>query len=212
MPVVVPGVCRFAVNQRYGPQEVINILDMQIDTTGTIDSREEGIFNVAGDIINNWMDHISAQGVQGLVVENVSWVDLDSEDGSVGSRNSTSAWTLPDTEGYVGNGFPGNVAVLVTKQVRGTRTSRNGRMYLAGADEAQTTAAAPSTLTASAITSYNAALALFLSGINDAEGLDDITRQLVVVSGAETASPTYNPVENLTVQATLATQRRRLRD
>lgn len=218
MVLIAPGIARYTVNGTYAGAAVANIIDMQIDTTGGTTTRAEGLDDVCGDILNNWTDHIIPLVADDYVATSVSYVDLDSSGGATGERSSTSAETWPASSTNTGAPFPANVSVLVTKQIVGSRGRRNGRMYIVGATEALTDLAAPNTIPGGSITTWNTALASFLSGINDAVGgALDVQRKMVVVHTQRptpTSEPVYNgysDVESLTLQATLATQRRRLR-
>lgn len=211
MALVVNSVCRFTVNGTYDGEQVANIIDMQIDTTGGLASRDEGIYAVAGDIINNWDDHVVATSVPEYVFTSVSWVDLNSLDGATGERTSTSDTTLPSAGRDPGNGMPGNVAARVIKRQDGGRRARNGRMYLVGVSESHTSAGEPNRLGTEFVALRQDAMDSFLDGINDREGPNtDITAKMVVVHAAEGAVPSYTDVDALVVEAQLRTQRRRL--
>lgn len=215
-PLIAPGICRYAVNQTYAGRNVVNIIDMRVDTTGSIETRADAVYGVAGDILNNWDDHLRPGQVAQLILESVSWVDLDDVDGSTGLRSSTSDKTWPAAGEDAANGLPGSVAGLIVKTAPGGgRSTRNGRMYFAGIAEAATTLLAPNTIDGTSVTGRNASLADFLEGINDTVDPSDVQKQMVVVHTRKVGSVvTYegsSDVTSLLLQPTLATQRRRLR-
>lgn len=225
MVLVAPGICRFTVNATMAGRNVANILDMQIDTTGTPGDRPDAIDAVAGDILNNWSDHIIISLVDDYVAQSVSWLDLDEANGPTGSRSTTSETTWPEAGPSVSAPLPSNVSVLVKKQIVGARGRRNGRMYLTGFSEGLTPEGDGNTVDPATRAALDTRLASFLSGINDAEGpFIAVQRQLVVVHtsvatdgsgnpvpGADPVYEGYSPVQTLTCDTRLATQRRRLR-
>lgn len=215
MAIIAPGVCRFTVHGTFtGGNEVDNVLDMRIDTTGSTESREESIFNQAGIIINQWVADILPELMSSYSFDSVSWVDLNSSSGSVGSRTSSGAISLPDPGGRAGASMSSNVAQLASKNIVGRRGRRNGRIFFTAPAEADTSG---NFLSAGRVTAWNAALDDFLGNINqDATGIFDFTSALVVVHTTSTSGePVFtatSDVESLTMEPLLATQRRRLRD
>jgi len=209
-PLVVPGVCRFSVHQSLGGQAVVNIVDMQVDTTGSEVGRADALFEVAGDILNNWDDHLLSLAVNELVAEEVRWLDLDSLTGPTGSRSSTDANVWPKEGGDItASVMPGMVAMRVDKRTTGGRGTKQGRMYLAGLNEVQTASGVALSWEPATVSGYNAALASFLSGINDQDigGVPlAVQRQMVVVHGS---TSTYSDVESLQVNPLISTQVRR---
>lgn len=218
MALIAPGICRFTINATFAGRNVANVLDMQVDTTGGTTPRSEAVSDIAGDILNNWSDHVIPRLVDDYVAQDVSWVDLDSAGGTTGSRSVTSTTTWPEAGPSVSAPLPGNVSVLVKKQVTGARGKRSGRMYLVGFSEGTTADTSANTIDSATRTTLDSYWALFLAGINDAEGPTlDVQRQLVVLHtripsvGADPEYNGYSAVSSLTTDETLATQRRRLR-
>lgn len=209
-PIVVPGVARFSVIQSIGGQPVVNIIDMQVDTTGSPVSRSEALDIVAGDILNNWDDHILQAQRADISAQEVRYLDLNSLNGPTGSRSSTSANTWPKAGAdSAGASMPAVVAMRVDKRTAGGRGTKQGRMYLAGIHEQGTDNGVTQTWNSSWITSFNAALASFLEGINDQDfgGVStDIQRQMVVV---HSTTQTYSEVLSLSVNPAVSTQVRR---
>lgn len=213
-PLVVPDVCRFTVNQTFEGQPVANIIDMQIDTTGSSTTRTDAIFNIAGDILNNWTDHVLQFQSNNLTAVDVSWVDLNTLTGSTGARSTTSDNSWPQAGPGAQSAFPGMVALRVDKQVVGNRQARNGRMYLCGMSEDLTADSPANEWAPSTISSYQAEINEFLDGINDQDigGIPiDIQRQLVVVHTVNGVGTGYSEVSNLLVRSRVASQVRRTR-
>lgn len=226
MPFVVPGVCRYTINGTINDRTSANILDMQIDTTGTVVTRTEAVLEVAKDILNAWHGNVLAGLSAGAVATSVTWVDLDEADGSTGEITSTSSNNWPSGGPAGGETLPGATSVLVRKLTTSGRGQRSGRLYLAGMNEG---AIQGQFLTAGAFAGLQTQFDNFANAIND-QGIFDIQRQLVVVHVLTREAPTpesapgrgdghlgapltgnYTAVENLAVEQRLATQRRRLR-
>lgn len=212
-PIVAPGICRYTINQTYGAQQVANILDMQIDTTGGFEARSDAIRLVGEDILKNWDEHILQWQVPALVAQNVSWVDLDSLDGDTGSTtDNTDDQTLWPKAGYnVTAGLPGNVSMLVKKISGGGRRARNGKWFICGVPEVITTDS-PNTITSTEVPLIQALFDDFADGITDNSGPIEVQRQPVVLHTVNGVFTSYDDVDRFEVQSLLATQRRRLRD
>lgn len=218
MPYVVEGVCRFSINGRWSTngRPTASIVDMQIDTTGSLLSREEAIVDQAEIILGEWDDEIRPSLVDDLIWESVSWVDLDNDEGSTGSVTSGSGNTWPAGGGITGEPLAVNTAALVTKQIVASRGRRPGRLFLPGGNEAWSSNG--TTLAGGTITALNTQMAAFLGDINQSEpDPTDFQSAMVVThvltrdsSGAPLTGD-FRPVLGLSVGATLASQRRRLR-
>lgn len=209
-PIVVPGVTRFAVNQQIGGQDVVNIVDMQVDTTGSQLDRGTANLRVAEDILDNWDDHILGNLVAELSGQNVSWLDLNSLDGNVGVTTVGKTTTWPKAGGVAGFPvMPAMIALRVNKATSGGRGTRQGRMYLAGASEDWTATGVSQSFTAAIVASWNGFLQLFLNGINDAGISAEPQRQMVVVHDTITAAPSFTEVTGLTADSRISTQVRR---
>lgn len=210
-PIVAPQVCRFTINGTYAGEEVANVIDMQVDTTGGPEDRPTACYLIAGDILNNWDDHIRPGLVAAYTAVSVSWVDLNSLDGSTGERTSTSDTTWPANGGDSGAPSVGAGSVRLNKLQDGGRRARNGRLYLPGYSEGWTTSGQPNFLTPAIVAGWNESASDFLEGINDAEGPNnDHTRKMVVVHTVGGTYIGYSDVTALVCQAEVATQRRRM--
>lgn len=208
--LVAPGCARFTVNAVYSGQPVANIIDMQVDTTGSPETREQALFDAAGDIINNWDDHVRALLCAPYVAQSVSWVDLNSLDGSTGERSTTSDTTWPAVGGSAAQAFPGSVALRIDKRQDGGRRARNGRMYLVGINEGGQGNGTNNTWDGGILTTFNTAMAAFLSGINDQLPGSDVQKQMVVIHTVDGAFVSYSDVTALQANPLVASQRRRL--
>lgn len=211
MAIIAPGICRYVVHGRYGGQEMLNIIDMQIDTTGEIVGRHDAISTVAGDIINNWSDHILEIVSSSYTVETLTWVDLDEADGETGIRTSTdgSSWPLPG--GQSADGFPGNTYLKVTKVLEGkNRQQRNGTLRLGAIPEGATSPGSPNVVNDPGYLSLvQPALDDFLDGIND-QGVFEFSRQMVVVHTVNDVFTSYSGVASLLSTNRLGTLSRRM--
>ncbi len=216
MAIIVPGVCRYTIHGTYGGREIANVLDYRIDTTGEITARADAIEDMAGVLINEWSDHVLSWVDNGYSATSVTWVDLDEADGTVGERTSTGQETWPQAGVDVGPAFPGNVAVLWRKVGAPQRGARSGRMYIVGCPEDYTDdSPSPNRLNATTLAGTQTNATSFLGNTNQSGG--GYESDLVVVTTTardEDGHPTAGVgrvVESLVVDATLATQRRRLR-
>lgn len=224
MPFVQEDICRFVVNQRLEGRQVVNILDMQIDTTGSTVSRGDAISDQADIILQEWHDSIRPMQIDDLELLSVSWVDLDQEDGTTGTTvDGSGAAVWPSTGTSAGLPLPGQVSVLIHKNVTATRNTRSGRMYIAGWSEGISDAANGNAVTAAELVTINTNMAAFLGDINQSTpGPDEFQSALVVVHTLSSVNPDpppdllveangYSIVSSLTADSTFATQRRRLR-
>jgi hypothetical protein len=139
------------------------------------------------------------------VLTNVRIQDIDSLSGQVVNLSSN----MPGTG--LGEPFPGNVAILVTKETIHDRTQRNGRWFQVGCYQTEDDATTPGTLTAGSISFYQTPFNNFLTRMQQAVAL--FSNVPVVLSRSATAPSGYTPhsITAMTVQSRLATIRRRLR-
>lgn len=220
MPLVVPGVCRYAVNGTVGTRTWSNIIDIDIDhdfgDPGA--DRATDVADMAKVVLEAWNDHIMPLQSNDLRLLNVSWTDLDTADGSTGETSvgiDTAAW--PTDGGSNIQSMPGCVAALVRKSIEGGRGRKNGRMYVCGVPDNATAVDFPNTMVAAVLALWEAGVDAFLARVNEHQAAPAYQPELVVVHVTERDAeghPTagdFRPVTALTVDPTLATQRRRLR-
>lgn len=210
MPLVVNTICRFSFIGTNLDRPFVNIMDMHLDTTGSGISREDWIYDCAGNAINSWVEHIAPIVSNNCQLQEVAWVDLNSQAGSTGRRVATSEHTLPVSGGVATQSGPGNISVLVTKQVVASRGRRNGRWYQAGLPEPTPTG---NELTGGALTNWSDAFDGFLAEMNETSPLEIGERDCAVVhtTGENPQTGTYSIIDQMVVAGRLATQRRRLR-
>jgi hypothetical protein len=211
MPALIaPGICRYTVNGLFNGRQVANIVDMQIDTTGSVVARDDAVDEVAGDILNNWSDEVLPNLTAQYIATSISWVDLDEADGSTGARTSTDGSTWPEPGGSSDASAQGNVAFRINKQGTARRGQRAGRMYLCGVGESANLNTNGNAVNPTVQTALTAAMQEFLSGIND--DLGDATRKMVVLHVVGGIYLGYSDVGGLACDSTFGSQRRRLRD
>lgn len=222
MALIVPNVCRFTVHSTYSGSNLANIIDMRISNLGIGQTREAAIANQAGDIVNAWSDNILPILVNDCVAQSVSWVDLNSIDGSTGETTTGGDETWPQGGATSSTpGLPAGTSALITKVAPGGgRSTRNGRLYLAGISEGATDDPNPSNLTAAAQAAVTAAFEQFSSDVSNSEIVEGYDSNMVVVHTRNVAPPGEDPdivwvstgdVTAMVCQSRLATQRRRLR-
>lgn len=211
MPIIAPGVVRYAIEGRQGGQEIVNIVDVNIsDVLGG--SRDEAIETVAGDLLNQWSDHILPLLSNVYSAEAVSWIDLDSADGGTGSVSSTDGSSWPEPGGSAGAPMPNNVTMRVRKVINGARGRRSGSMRLAGTLEAWTGDAGPNLWQTNVLATFATAFEALRDGINGSEGGGsvDYTANIVVVHTVDDAYVADSNVTSFQPLPQIGTQRRRM--
>lgn len=133
-------------------------------------------------------------------VDSADYADLSSLSGVSGSVTPTGG---TQAGGGSGTSQPSSVAVLLTWSALGTRSQRNGRSYMVGVPEDQTTS--DGLLVSGAITNWTGAIDNFLDDLQSAD------LGLVVLSKSGPSAGDVRTVTGGIVQPLLATQRRRLR-
>lgn len=223
-PFIVPTVCQYTVHGTYQGRNVANVLAYHIDTTGSTLDRPSACFQMGGILLNEWDDSILPLSNSSYSATSVSWIDLNSDDGTVGSRTVSGGHSWPKAGGSVNASMPGNVALLVRKNVSGQRGAKRGRMYLCGVDETATLNPDANHLMPNQIAPWQTKLDSFLGDTNQAnQGTASYSSQMVVIhitdwqpdkNGKPKALPLRGiglTVTSLSLDSLLATQRRRLR-
>jgi hypothetical protein len=226
MAYVVNGVCRYTINGSMNGRAVANVLDVFIDTTGTVTARPTAVQAFAGIVLDAWHNRILPTICAVYTAQSVTWVDLDSATGTVGSRASTPTHTWPFAGTNAIAAQAGNACALMHKNLSSTRGSRKGRMYLPGLAESYTDPAAPNVLTTSAISAYTTALNSFYNDVHLTAGgpfaydTHPVVSHVLTREPIDPAHPDRVPapltgvgitVTSFTIDPVLATQRRRLR-
>lgn len=208
MALIAPDICRYTIVGSLNGQDCMNVLDVRI-TDFALATREELIFEIAGDLLNQWDDHVLGVVANVYTAEQVRWVDLNSADGSTGARSSTDGNTWPANGRVEYPALPNNTYAKVIKVLEGKgRTERNGALRLGGIMEEQTLTPSPNTLTAAAREDINDAFENLKDGIN--EGVLGASVNLVVVHTVDDEYTGYSEIANFSCAATLGTIRRRM--
>lgn len=209
-PLIAPGVARFTVVGRLQGEDCMNIFDVDIDTGAPGSTRGEECFATAGDILNNWSDHLIPNLVAQYTAVEVRWVDLNSATGTTGSRSSTSDTTWPETGGYTGvNPASNNVYYKVRKNLSGgNRQSRRGVTRLGGVAENATQDGDGNRVKPAIVSDLNAAFEQFKDGINGSPGT--AIRNLCVVHTVNRQYVGKDDISTFQVLDTVGTIRRRM--
>lgn len=223
-PFIVPKVVQYTVHGTYGGNNVANVLAYEIDTTGSTMDRGTAVDAMGGILLNEWDDSILPLTNAAYSATSVSWIDLNAGDGIVGSRNTSGAHTWPKAGGSLNAAMPGNVAMLVRKNVSGKRGAKRGRMYLCGVDESSTVSPSTNRIAAVNVGQWQTKLNAFLGDTNQHDpGFTTYQSHMCVIhvltrqpdaAGHPNALPLTGEgitVTSLAVDDLLATQRRRLR-
>lgn len=214
-PIVAPGIARFSVEGYYEANPVVNVLDINIsDLAGGAD-REDACANVAGDLLNQWAEHVLPLLCDNYVCERVSWIDIDSLTGSTGERTSTDDNTWPQGGSSTAAALPGAVAARVNKNTIAVRGQRQGRMYICGIPEEATVANSPNTLTPEFIENLSDAMEEVRSGLEGDEiiagGIGAYTSSPNVVHTVDNVYVGKSRITRMVVAPLLGTQVRRMR-
>lgn len=208
MPLIAPDICRYTIVGSLAGQDCVNVFDIRITETGVL-TRSEVLFEVAGDLLNQWSDHVLPQLTNDYTAEQVRWVDLDSADGGTGARSSTDGSTWPETGAGTSPPLPNNTYVKMVKVLEGkTRTQRNGALRLGGISEVDTLGANPNVLEPASIAAFNTAFEDLKDGIN--EGLGPYSVNLVVVHTIAGEYDGYSEIATYQCASTVGTLRRRM--
>lgn len=203
-------VSEMAIRATYAGRPVVNVLHFYNDEGAKTDEV------MARDVLDNWQDHIMGRVVQDYALIDAVWRSLDRNDTNQGTITPDPA--KPLSGGIADAGAPPNVAYLVKKITNNRqRGQRDGRMFLAGPPEGGI--GADGTVQAQYATDTNAALALFLDGVNDdgfgvggGSGLVVLnTTPASRLPGTNEVDLTYRTVGDLVLDPKVSTQRDRLR-
>lgn len=216
MPLVAPDVCRFSINGVYLNRPAINTLDMVINDQVGPGTRHDDIEFVAGQMIDAWADNVMTRFGSSYSFRDVSWVDLDSADGEVGSRAETPNTNLPMSASGAGQPLSAALAMLVTKVTTRQRGGRPGRWFLPGFTEGDIEG---NIWLESTLVATNAALSEFLEEMTETGTVGDHSFFPTVVHTRNTGTPS-NPnivyvnntqITDLNASGRVSTQRRRNR-
>lgn len=205
------GMVRTALTGRWSNgRPVVNILDMSVLPNGAVEilpgenpkTRAEGIETACRDIADNWVEHMIPNFTSAYTFEGVSWVDLDSLDGSTGFVAPTAG---PVAGALGADSMPPQATLLVTKVEGGrTRGTRPGRWYLSAVRD--TDIDNNGIVRPEWREQIDTALEAFRSGIED-QGINDwfFTVPVVIHESAATA----NEITSFTTSQKMGKQGRR---
>lgn len=215
--IIAPDCVRYSVNYTYNSRPHVNIIDMVVlDQSGGTFSRDDAVHATAGDVLDAWHQNVRLVQNVSVQLQSVSWVDLNSLDGSVGEISSTTDTTWPANGTVTGQGIPANVSLLVTKQTTNRRSSRAGRMFVGGMSEASTDGSYVPTAT---LNTWAGFFGDFTESLTET-GTISVYQNFPTVIHTRNDGTAANPdivytgntqVTSFAPQALLATQRRRLR-
>nr|CRY94090.1 hypothetical protein [uncultured prokaryote] len=137
MALVAPLVCRYTINGTLFGRPTAQIIDVQLsDGSGVGLAREDAVEDMAATILETYVDTFRTGQNAAWAFTSVTWVDLNSADGSTGIMTQTANETLPQNGAVSGEALPASVAALVTKAGSSARGRRRGRMFMPGLSEA----------------------------------------------------------------------------
>ena len=210
--LIAPRCVRYTVSGNYGETTWANILDFRLTANDGI-PRAQAIQEHAEVVVNAWESELSVYQSQECFIRSISWVDLDSENGSTGAI----PYNIPGNDSNPC--LPANVAVLIKKLAPGGgRQARNGRLYLVGCNE---DAVEENRLAGTFQGALNNDLDQFLAFVSETQGADfpNYSASMTVIHQRNQGTPqnpdyVYNGddfVNEMQVDPIIATQRRRAR-
>lgn len=209
MALIFPDICRYSIIGTYNGEDCINVIDVKLSDNSGGASRATEVGLIAGDILNNWATEILPLMVPQYTFLEVRWVDLDTANGSTGSRTATSAETLPQSGTANPPGLPGNVYAKVVKTLdQKSRQSRNGVLRLGACPESGTAVDNTNQLTQGYRDLVTLSFENFKDGINGAE--TGGTRNIGVLHTVAGVATGFTFVANFNCALTVGTLRRRM--
>lgn len=217
MALIAPGIARYSIEHTYLGRPAVNILDVDLTaTTSAPSSRALAVREVGELIVDLWTTTIMQILNTGVSFRQVSYVDLNTEDGSTGTITGTVATPLPQGGAVSGEGISANTSILVTKQGLSARGQRNGRWFLPGIVEGNITG---NTLAGSFMTTVIGWCDQFLAEFNEATGTFTTSQSAVILHTKNTGTKEdpiiivtgSSPIRELTPNSQVASQRRRNR-
>lgn len=208
MALVAPNICRYTIVGSLAGQDCMNVLDARILNDGG-GERETEIVRVAGDLLNQWDDHVLPLVANDYTAESIRWVDLSTASGSTGSRSSTDENTWPKSGSGAADPLPNNVYAKVVKNLEGkNRIQRNGALRLGGLLEGYTSSVAPNTLNLADRQAIDTAFEALKDGINGLGPTGEVN--LVVTHTVNGAYTGFSEIATFSCAPTVGTLRRRM--
>lgn len=209
MALTFPGIVRYSIVADLNGEDCVNIIDIKLDPDVGAGSRADIIEDVAGDLLNQWSDHILPLLSDNYVAQEVRWVDLNNSNGTVGTISSTDGSTWPETGVSDGPALPNNVYAKVRKNLaERSRNTRSGLLRLGGGLEGWTQPGDGNRLTVEQQASINTQFENLKDGINGTE--NGWTRNIGVLHTTDGAATGFSFVSSFTADPVVGTIRRRM--
>lgn len=215
MAIIAPFVCRYTISGTAADGVTwANIWDVDV-LTAVGEDRGPILETYARLIIDVWGYSIAASLTEDVNLTRVSWVDLNSADGTVGSVTTGLTTDPPYNGGTSGAPSPAAISAVATKTGSSRRGARNGRMSILGIPEADASSTA---IAAGPLNVLNQRLEIFFTDLQDNDVIAPVSAQAVVVHTRNAGTPqnpdiVYNGKSNVTglvARARLGTQTRRM--
>ena len=221
MALVAPNVCRYSTLGTYAGGNWASVIDLRPTiVSGPLPDRPEVCNAMGARLAFAWVAGFRQRMSDKAVIQRIDWVDLDSTEGSTGTVGAVGL-PLPATGQSSSSGMPGNVACRVRKNAAGPRGSRPGSIYVVGLPEDQTDLANPRDMSPAGVSAWQTAANNFMSTLEtpiEHDAGEYIARMVVVRTTTPPGDPSGEPeyratssVTSLSVQARIASQRRRQR-
>lgn len=206
MALVVPDIVRYTINGTYLGRPMRNVLDMRIQNNQQVPlpspyDREELVEFGADRVKEAWQDMVQANLSNQYKFESVSWIDLDSANGSVGEHAD------PFTGTNSGEPYVANAALVLRKNGERIRGTRQGRMFIGGLVEG---AVSGNSLIPAGVTLWNNAASAFRTQLTETGVAADWWSQPVTVHTRQGAAIGVSVVTSMSVDTMLSHQDRRL--
>lgn len=211
MPLRFPEIVRLTVVGTLSGEDCMNVFDVKMSGPSSDEERRQSCFGLAGDLLNQWDDHILPIVSNRYTATEVRWVDLNSNSGSTGSRSSTGESTWPKNGDVNGNPLPNNTYALISKQLQQkARTTRNGTCRLGGIMEEQTEQTNGNLLTPANVTAISAAFENLKDGLNGSGSLPGWEQNMGVLHTVEGEAVGFSFISTFSCRRALGTLRRRM--
>lgn len=194
-----------------GGNPFVSSIKVSLDETGI--SRADAVDILVPGVVTQWQDNICAFLQSNWTFTGARWLDIDSETGTGGFQGPVSGH--PVNAGSAGSMCPPQVAMLFHLQCRHDRRQRHGRLFLpvVGESDVDNNGLIGTTATSAWAGRVNG----FRTDVADlsATGLESVAWRVVHVeshdSDHDPDSWSSSDVDTVTVDARVATQRRRAR-
>ena len=211
-PLVVPGIARYAIEQKMSERVIINIMDILVSPAAG-SSRDLAVPEVGRRLLQAWTDNVRPLQTNSMLNESVSFVDLNSLNGVVGSVTTgtgTAVWPLLGAKGV--QALPTNSVAFIVKNTVAARGSKAGRLFLSGLPETDSSDN-PNVLTPAATTALTNAFTALRTAINTYASAQVVSAVVAVVhtSALTPGQGTFTTVGSFSAESGLSTQSRRIR-